>query len=108
MAPGKVSQDVTTGHELEHANDGITAGQNSLQAGAAAMAAGDAPTSPGANNTIGGTAQSRAEGIMGEKTDMSGKEAGAAVQGILQSGNQQWQNNANRQNICSQNQGACH
>lgn len=76
MAPGKVSQDVTTGHVLEHANDGITAGQNSLQAGAAAMAAGDAPTSPGANNTVGGTAQSRAEGIMGEKTDMSGKEAG--------------------------------
>jgi RHS repeat-associated protein len=108
MAPGKVSQDVTTGHELEHANDGITAGQNSLQAGAAAMAAGDAPTSPGANNTVGGTAQSRAEGIMGEKTDMSGKEAGAAVQGILQSGNQQWQNNANKSNICSQNQGACH
>ncbi|MGB8476936.1 MAG: RHS repeat-associated core domain-containing protein [Candidatus Acidiferrum sp.] len=108
MAPGKVSPDVTTGHELEHANDGITAGQNSLQAGAAAMAAGDAPTSPGANNTVGGTAQSRAETIMGEKTDMSGKEAGAAVRGILQSGNQQWQNSANRSNICSQNQGACH
>jgi RHS repeat-associated protein len=108
MAPGQVSSDVTTGHELEHANDGITDGQNSLQAGAAAMAAGDAPTAPGAKNTIGGTAQARAEDIMGQKTDMNKKDAGAAVQGILQSGNQQWQNNANKANICSQNQGACH
>jgi len=74
---------------LARANDGITAGQNSLQAGAAAIAAGDAPTSPGANNTVGGTAQARAETILGEKTDMSGEDAGAAVQGILQSGQQQ-------------------
>jgi RHS repeat-associated protein len=108
MAPGQVSRDVTTGHELEHANDGITAGQNSLQAGAAAMAAGDAPSSPGANDTVGGTAQARAEDIMGEKTDMSKKDASAAVRGILQSGQQQWQNNANRSNICAQNQGTCH
>ena len=106
IAPGKVSQDVTTGHELEHANDTITAGQNSFAAGAAANAAGDPP--PGSKDTLGGTAQKRAEAIMGEKTDMSGKEAGAAVRGILQSGNQQWQNSANRSNICSQNQGACH
>jgi RHS repeat-associated protein len=108
MAPGQVSADVTTGHELEHANDGITAGQNSLQAGSAAMAAGDAPSSPGAHNTVGGTAQSRAEDIMGQKTDMNKKDAGAAVQGILSSGQQQWQNSTNRSAICSQNQGACH
>ena len=108
MAPSQVSPDLTTGHELEHANDGITAGQNSLQAGASAMAAGDAPSSPGAHNTVGGTAQSRSEGIMGQKTDMNKKDAGSAVQGILQSGQQQWQNNANKPAICSQNQGACH
>jgi hypothetical protein len=103
-----VSSDVTTGHELEHANDGITAGQHSVQAGAEAMAAGDAPSAPGANNTIGGTVQARAEGIMAEKTDMSKKDASSAVQGILNSGQQQWQNNANKPNVCSQNQGACH
>jgi hypothetical protein len=108
MAPGKVSPDLTTGHELEHANDTITAGQNSLAAGAAANAAGDAPTAPGVKNTIGGTAQARAEGIMGQKADMNKKDAGAAVQGILQSGQQQWQNSANKGAICSQNQGACH
>ena len=108
MAPGKVSSDVTTAHELEHANDGITQGQNSLSQGAAAMATGDAPSSPGASNTTGGTAQAGAEEIMGEKTDMSGKDAGAAVQDILKSGQQQWQDSANRTNICSQNPGACH
>ena len=96
MAPGKVSSDVTTGHELEHANDGITAGQNSLQAGAAAMAAGDAPSAPGANNTIGGTAQARAEAIMGEKTDMNKKDATSTVKGMLKSGQQQWKDKANK------------
>ena len=96
------------GHELEHANDGITQGQNSLQQGAAAMADGDAPSKPGENNTVGGTAQARAEEIMDEKTDMSGKDAGAAVQDILKTGQQQWQDNQNKANMCSQNQGACH
>ena len=43
MAPGKISSDLTTGHELEHANDGITAGQSSLAAGRSAMSAGDVP-----------------------------------------------------------------
>jgi hypothetical protein len=108
MAPGQVSPGIATGHELEHANDSITAGQNSLAAGAAAGAAGDAPTAPGAKNTIGGTAQARAAAIMGEKSDMSKKDAAAAVQGILSSGQQQWQNSANRPAICSQNQGVCH
>jgi RHS repeat-associated protein len=108
MAPGKVSADVTTGHELEHANDAITAGRSSLHAGVAAAASGDAPSSPGARNTIGGTAQSRAEGIMGQKTDMNKKDAGAAVQVILKSGQQQWQNQSNKSAICSQNEGACH
>ncbi len=107
LAPGKVSADVTTAHELEHANDGITAGQNSLQAGAAAMAAGDAPSEPGANNTIGGTAQARAQDIMSEKPDTSKSDAGSAVNDILKSGQQQWQNNSNRQAICSQNKNAC-
>jgi hypothetical protein len=96
LAPGKVSSDVTTGHELEHANDGITAGQTSLQAGAAAMAAGDAPSSLGANNTVGGTAQSRAEGIMNEKTDMNKKDATAAVKDMLSSGQQKWKDNTNK------------
>jgi hypothetical protein len=45
---------------------------------------------------------------MGQKTEMNKKNAGAAVQGILQSGQQQWQNSANKGAICSQNQGACH
>jgi hypothetical protein len=45
---------------------------------------------------------------MGEKTDMSKKDASAAVQGILKSGQQQWQNSANKSAVCSQNQGACH
>jgi RHS repeat-associated protein len=107
MAPGKVSSDVTTGHELEHANDDITQGATNLQKGIAAGVAGDAST-PGGNNTIGGTAQARAEEIMGEKTDMSRKDAGAAVQDILKSGQQQWKNDTNKSDICSQNQGACH
>ena len=107
LAPGKVSPDITTGHELEHANDAITKGQTSFAAGAAAAAAGDAPTSSGATNTIGGTAQERAEEIMGEKTDMSRKDAGAAVTDILKSGQQQWQNDKNKSNICVQNQEAC-
>jgi hypothetical protein len=108
MAPGKVSPDITTAHELEHANDGITKGQTSIQAGVAAMADGDAETSAGAKDTVGGTAQARAAEIVGEDTDMSGDDAGAAVQDILKSGQQQWQDNANRSNICSQNEGACH
>lgn len=107
LAPGKVSPDITTGHELEHANDALTKGQTSFAAGAAAGAAGDAPTSPGATNTIGGTAQARAEEIMGEKTDMSGKDASAAVTDILKSGQQQWQNDKNKADICSQNHEAC-
>jgi len=88
--------------------DAITPGSSSLQAGAAAAAAADAPSSPGAKNTIGGTAQSRAETIMGQKTDMNKKDASAAVQGILKSGQQQWQNQSNKSAICSQNQGSCH
>jgi len=45
---------------------------------------------------------------MGEKTDMSGGDAGAAVQDILKPGRQQWQDSQNKANICSQNQRACH
>jgi hypothetical protein len=106
MAPGKVSSDLTTGHELEHSNDDITQGATNLQKGIAAGVAGDGPTPNGV--TTGGTAQARAEEIMGEKTDMNGKDAGAAVQGILKSGQQQWQNDTNKSSICSQNPGACH
>lgn len=71
------------------------------------MAAGDAPSEPGANNTIGGTAQARAQDIMSEKPDTSKSDAGSAVNDILKSGQQQWQNNSNRQAICSQNKNAC-
>jgi len=71
------------------------------------MAAGDAPSAPGANNTIGGTAQTRAEAIMGEKTHMPKNDAASAVNDILKSGQQQWQNSPNQQAICSQNKDAC-
>ena len=107
-APGQVGPAKTTAHELEHAEAGLSQGKTSLQAGAAAMAAGDAPSSPGAQNTLGGSAQAGANAIMGQRPDMSGKDANAAVHNMLQSGQQQWQNSSNRSAICSQNSGACH
>ncbi len=108
MAPGKVGSDVSTALELEHDEQGLSKGQTSLPAGTAAMAAGDASDSPGKTNTLGGTAQEGAEEIMNEKPDMSSGDANAAVRGILQNGQQQWQNSADRAAICSQNPGACH
>jgi len=65
MAPGKASSDVMTGHELGHANDGITQGQNSFQQGAAAMANGDVPSEPEENNTVGGYRPSARRGSHG-------------------------------------------
>jgi RHS repeat-associated protein len=51
-------------HELNHVDDANRAG--SLQGAAAAGAAGDAPSRPGANDTVGGTAEARAQAINGE------------------------------------------
>jgi len=50
-------------HEDQHVTDELSAG--TLQGAAAAGANGDAPTEPGAGNTTGGTAEARAEQIMG-------------------------------------------
>jgi hypothetical protein len=105
---GKVGPAKTTAHEFEHDKDGLAAGQNSLAAGAAAMENGDAPSKPGAKDTTGATAQAGADEIMGEKSDMSSKDANAAVEGILQSGQQQWQDSQTRPALCDQNSGACH
>jgi RHS repeat-associated protein len=107
-APGKEGASISTAHELEHDEAGLSKGQSDNAAGVAAMAAGDAPSSPGGNDTLGGTAQAGAEEIMGEKPDMSGEDSNAAVQAILQAGQQQWQDSTTRSDICSQNTEACH
>jgi RHS repeat-associated protein len=97
MAPGQMGPALTTGHELEHAEAGLEAGARSLQAGNEAMHAGDKPTS------LTGSAQAGAEAIMGEKPDESKKAARAAVQAILQSGNNQWHKSTDKQALCAQN-----
>jgi len=50
-------------HEDQHVTDIL--GAKTFQGAAAAGAAGDAPSQPGANNTTGGTAESRAQQIVG-------------------------------------------
>jgi RHS repeat-associated protein len=50
-------------HEDQHVTDIL--GAKTLQGAAAAGAAGDAPSAPGANNTTGGTAEGRAQQIVG-------------------------------------------
>jgi RHS repeat-associated protein len=108
MAPGKVGSAITTAHELEHDKEGLSKGQSSVAAGTAAMASGDASSSAGKKDTLGGTAQAGAADIMGQKPDMSPAEAGAAVQKMMQSGQEQWQKSDSRSAICSQNNNACH
>jgi len=50
-------------HEDQHVTDIL--GAKTFQGAAAAGAAGDAPSAPGANNTTGGTAEARAQQIVG-------------------------------------------
>jgi RHS repeat-associated protein len=50
-------------HETQHVTDMLSA--TTFQGAVAAGVAGDAPSSPGANNTTGGTAESRAQQIVG-------------------------------------------
>ena len=59
-------------HDSFHVEDSNAA--PTLQTAAAAMAAGDAPSQAGAQDTTGGTAEARAESVVGELAD-----AGAAI-----------------------------
>jgi RHS repeat-associated protein len=87
-------------HELNH--DVAALAARTLQGAAAAAAAGDAPTAPGANNTAGGSAEATALSIvtaLGEAgTDFVPDAAYASyAAGILQSGdNQDYQQRVNQ------------
>ena len=80
-------------HEDAHVVD-INAART-LQQAAAAGAAGDAPTQPGAENTAGGTAESRALGVMGGlgeagQTFQPNAQTDAQANAIIQGGIQQF------------------
>jgi RHS repeat-associated protein len=80
-------------HEDAHVVD-INAA-HTLQGAAAAGAAGDAPTQPGAENTAGGTAEGRALGVMGELGDAGqgfqpNAQTDAQADAIIQGGMQQF------------------
>jgi RHS repeat-associated protein len=80
-------------HEDAHVVD-INAA-HTLQQAAAAGAAGDAPTQPGADNTAGGTAEGRALGVMGELGDAGmsyqpNAQTDAQADAIIQGGMQQY------------------
>ena len=85
-------------HEDQHVTDIL--GASTFQGAAAAGAAGDAPSAPGANDTTGGSAEGRALDIMGElgaagqnyqpDAQMDSLAAGILDQGAaIQSGNAQ-------------------
>jgi RHS repeat-associated protein len=84
-------------HELEHVADINNA--TSFSNAAAAGAAGDAPSRPGANNTTGGTAEGRAQaivnGIGGQASSYAPEpSADSEAAAILQYGEQQAQQSA--------------
>jgi RHS repeat-associated protein len=80
-------------HEDSHVVD-INAA-HTLQQAAAAGAAGDAPTQPGAENTAGGTAEANAIGVMGElgaagQSFQPNAQTDAQADAIIQGGMQQF------------------
>ncbi len=96
-------------HEDQHVTDILSS--TTFQGAAAAGAAGDAPTQPGANNTTGGTAESRAQQIVGalggagKKFKPNAQFDGAAA-AILQQGAAQ-QKAAQQKAACSGSGGSC-
>ena len=92
-------------HEDQHVTDIL--GAKTFQGAAAAGAAGDAPTQPGANNTTGGTAEGRAQQIVGAlggagKTFQPNAQYDGAAAAILKQGAAQQQKAA-----CSGSGGSC-
>jgi hypothetical protein len=107
-APGKIGSALSTGHELIHARDGLAKGESSRKDGAKAMSDGDAPSSDGKKDTLGGSAQKEAEEIMNQKPDMKDKKAvGAEVEEILKSGQEKWNDSSIKVDLCQQNPGVC-
>jgi RHS repeat-associated protein len=96
-------------HEDQHVTDILSA--TTFQGAAAAGAAGDAPSQPGANNTTGGTAESRAQQIVGalggagQSFQPNAQYDGAAAT-ILQQGAAQ-QQAAQQKAACSGSGGSC-
>jgi hypothetical protein len=96
-------------HEDQHATDIL--GATTFQGAAAAGAAGDAPTQAGANNTTGGTAEARAQQIVGAlgasgQNFQPNAQYDAAAGNILKQGAAQ-QQAAQQKAACSNSGGSC-
>jgi hypothetical protein len=92
--------DVTVAHETSHVVDILNAG-DSFAAAAAAGVSGDAPSSAGANDTTGGTAEQFGQSVISDATTLSVgvsndvlEQVAAEAEAIIANGNSQ----------CAQNQ----
>jgi RHS repeat-associated protein len=106
IAAGGGQTGTTIGHETSHTVDALQAG-DSFQAAIAGAQAGDAPSRPGANNTVGGTAEQFGQTAMSDANAASTgvsddvlEQVGAEADAIIASGNAQC-----AQNQCNQQSG---